>query len=70
LERSDDIEDQFVNAVKVALKTCGTIDRSPVVITEPARMHGRRYLDHWHIALLYMALTATVAILVVAALLE
>jgi hypothetical protein len=70
LKPGNDIEDRFASAVNLALKTRGTIDPSPVMITEPARMRGHRRLGQWHIALLYVALTATVAILVVAALLE
>jgi hypothetical protein len=68
----DDIEDQFTNAVKLALETRDAVKPSPVAaITEPVQKRPRkRRLGQWHIALLYMALTATVAIIVVAALLK
>jgi hypothetical protein len=70
LKPGNDIEDRFANAVKLALKARGTIDPSAVIIAEAARMRGHRRFGQWHIALLYVALTATVAILVVAALLD
>lgn len=67
----NDIEDQFASAVKLALETDGAVKPPPLVIAEPAQIgRRRRRLDQWHITLLYMALTVTVAIMVAAALLE
>jgi hypothetical protein len=65
-----DIEDQFANAVKLALETRAPIEPPPVVLAEPPQFGRRRRFDQWHITLLYVALTATVAIMVAAALLE
>jgi hypothetical protein len=64
-----DIEDRFANAVKLALETRAPIEPPPVVLAEPPQF-GRRRRRFDHITLLYVALTATVAIMVAAALLE
>lgn len=67
----DDIEDQFARAVKLALETCEAVAPPSAAISEPAPTRARRRRSgRWHVALLYMAVTAMVAIIVVAALLE
>jgi ferric-dicitrate binding protein FerR (iron transport regulator) len=67
----DDIEEQFARAVRLALETCEAVAPPPAATSEaaPARAHRRRF-GQWRVALLYAALTAMVAIIVVAALLE
>ena len=67
----DDIEEQFARAVRLALQTCEAVAPPPAAIGEPApRRARRRRFGQWHVALLYVALTAMVAVIVVAALLE
>lgn len=67
----DEIEEQFARAVRLALGRCEAVAPPPAAITEPVptRPHRRR-LGQWRVALLYVALTAMVAIIVVVALLE
>jgi len=67
----DNIEEQFARAVRLALETSEAVARPPVAISEPAPTRAnRRRFGQWHVALLYVVLTAMVAIVVVAALLE
>ena len=67
----DEIEEQFARAVRLALERREAVAPPPGAITEPAstRPHRRRF-GQWRVALLYVALTAMVAIIVVVALLE
>jgi len=69
LAPGNDIEDRFANAVKLALEAHRSVGPSSETPADPAQMRGRRRAHPWLIALLYTALTATVAIIVVAALL-
>lgn len=66
----NDIEDQFASAVKLALKPREAVNPSPAVSTGPARLRRYRCRGQWRVALLYMALTVTVVIIVVAVLLK
>ncbi|HVB83062.1 MAG TPA: hypothetical protein VNE82_24325 [Candidatus Binataceae bacterium] len=66
----NDIAEQFANAVKLALEEPGAVGPPPEVATNPVRVRGHGRARQWRIALLYTALTATVAIVVVAALLR
>lgn len=67
---SNDIEDRFASAVKLALKPRCAVNPLPSVITGPPQQHDTKRRGQWHVGLLYMALTLTVVIIVVAALLE
>jgi hypothetical protein len=68
LAQGAEIEDQFTSAVKLVLEESAAVSPSPEVTTESAqvRRHGR--ILQWRIVLLYMTLTATVTIIVIAAL--
>ena len=65
----DNVEEQFANAVRVALEAGGEISR-PEMTAEPTRVrrHGRGHQGL--MAFLFAFLTATVAILALAALLR
>ena len=66
-----DIEEQFARAVKLALETYEAAAPPPAAIGKPAPARARRRrFGQWRVALLYVALTAMVATIVVAALLE
>ena len=66
----DDIENQFANAVRLALEARDAIGSPPAVAVDPVRRRGHGRTRQWLVALLYTALTATVAIIVAAALLR
>jgi hypothetical protein len=70
LTPGNDIEDRFASAVKLALKPRDAVNPSPPVSIGPVRQRRYRRRGQWHVALLYMALTVTVVIIVVAVLLK
>ena len=70
LVQGNDIEDQFADAVKLALETGGAVSPSPEMTTDPAQVRGHRRAHRWLMAFMFTVLTATVAILVFTAFLR
>ena len=68
--QSNDIEDRFTNAVKAALETPRSVVPSSEMTAGLPQLCGHTRAHQWLVAALYMTLTATVAIIVAAALLR